>query len=251
FSDEQIQSFDYSLKNISESNNIIFVCIIPRNEDKKVDARTKLFKTIAKYSNIKDFPEYREYDKELIKYVSDMVKKKDLIADSKTISYLINYCGVNLRIIDTQLEKIAVTIYPNRQFSKMDIEENCNLQEDVFSLADLIILNDKNALMKQFAQIIDKKNPLEIIGLLNSNLHKLLYLKTYENNKSLQELSNDLKIPEYPIKILLEKIKNKTHTELSILKHDLAEAEIKIKTGTTLNPEYLLESVLLCGGQNV
>ena len=42
--------------------------------------------------------------------------------------------------------------------------------------------------------------------------------------------------------------KNKSLKELLDLKHYLCDAEIKIKTGQTQDPEYLLESVILRGG---
>ncbi|MGN0197877.1 MAG: DNA polymerase III subunit delta [Candidatus Gastranaerophilaceae bacterium] len=247
FSDEQIKSLDFALKNVSDSNTIIFVCNNPRGEDKKVDARGKLFKTIAGSSNIKEFAEFRDYDKEFTAFVSSLIKEKELSADTKTIAHLTERLGVNLRLIDSELEKIKTAIYPKKKFSIEDINTYCALTEDVFELADLIVGVDKNAVMKQFSAVIEKRHPLEIIALLHTNLHKLLYLKTYEREKSTKALSDALRIPEYPVKLLLEKIKNVPLTRLSDLKHNLIDAEFKIKTGKTQNPEYILESVLLRG----
>lgn len=251
FTDEQIKALDYALQNVSEANNIIFVCNVPRNEDKKPDTRTKLFKTIAKYSNVKDFPEYRSYDKELASYIIAMAKEKDLFADTKIANKIISQCGVNLRIIDSELEKIKVGIYPNKKISEKDILEFCTLQEDIFALADLVISNDKNAVLKQLEANLDKKHPLEILALIQANLHKLIYLKTYEREKSAAEMASKLKIGEYPVKLLLEKLRNHSVKNLADFKHRLTEAELKIKTGKTANPEYLFECVLLCGGGNV
>ena len=166
FTDAHIKALDYALQNVSESNNIIFVCNIPRDEDKKVDTRTKIFKTIAKYSNLKDFPEYRDFDRELVGYITSMAKEKDLFADSKTVNFLIKHSGVNLRLIDSELEKIKTAIYPNKKFTEKEILEYCTLKEDVFALADLVTSSDKNAVMKRYASVIEKRHPLEVIALL-------------------------------------------------------------------------------------
>ena len=249
FSDEQIKSLDFAMQNISDSNNIVFVCNIARDDNKKPDSRTKLFKTIAKYTTPKDFPEYKDYDKNLNSFLSEMIKEKELVADTKTINFIIQYIGVNLRLIDSELEKIKTAIYPEKKFTQKEITEYCSLKDDIFALADLITSTDKNAVIKQLFSVTEKRHPLEIIALLQPNLHKLLYLKTFEKEQSIQSLSSNLGIPEYPIKNILEKIRTVSLAELSELKHKLTDAEIKIKKGETLNPQQLLESVLLTGSE--
>lgn len=246
-SDKQLKDFEYALNNVADSNNIIFVCNVPRDEDKKIDTRTKLFKMFAKNTNMRDFPQYRDFDRDLQTVILSMAKERDLLIDTKTTGHLISRLGVNLRLIDSELTKLQTSIYPNKKITTSDIDEFCSLTENVFELADLIVGEDKNAVMKQFSAVIEKNHPLQVIALLHTNLHKLIYLKTFEKEKSVKTLSSELFIPEYPIKLLLEKIRNKSLKELLDLKHYLCDAEIKIKTGGTQNPEYLLESVILRG----
>ncbi len=245
--DKQLKDFEYALNNVADSNNIIFVCNVPRDEDKKIDTRTKLFKMFAKNTNMRDFPQYRDFDRDLQTVILAMVKERDLLIDTKAIGHLISRLGVNLRLIDSELTKLQTSIYPNKKITSADIDEYCSLTENVFELADLIVGEDKNAVMKQFSAVIEKNHPLQVIALLHTNLHKLIYLKTFEKEKSVKTLSSELFIPEYPTKLLLEKIRNKSLKELLDLKHYLCDAEIKIKTGGTQNPEYLLESVILRG----
>lgn len=248
FTDTQLKDFEFALNNVTDSNNIIFVCNVPRDDDKKIDTRTKLFKFFAKNTNMKDFPQYRDFDRDLPSVITSMAKELDLQIDTKTISHLIERLGVNLRLIDSELTKLQTAVFPKKIVTNADIDEYCTLTENVFELADLIVAEDKNAVMKQFSAVIEKNHPLQVIALLHTNLHKLIYLKTFEKEKSTKTLSSELFIPEYPVKLLLEKIKNKTLKELLDLKHYLCDAEIKIKTGETQNPEYLLESVILRGG---
>lgn len=246
-SDKQLKDFEFALNNTAESNNIIFVCNVPRDDDKKIDSRTKLFKMFAKNSNMRDFSQYRDYDKDLPQLIIAMAKERELQIDLRTVNYLIERLGVNLRLIDSELTKLQTAIFPNKKISITDIDEYCSMTDNVFELANLIVEEDKNAVMKQFSAVIEKNHPLQIIALLHTNLHKLIYLKTFEKVKNTKTLSSELFIPEYPIKLLLEKIRNKSLEELLQLKHYLCDAEIKIKTGATQNPEYLLESVILRG----
>lgn len=251
FSEEQISSLDFAMKNVSDSNTIIFVCNIPREDDKKVDSRTKLYKTIASHSRVKEFPQFREYDKEFISFVSSLLKEKDLTADSKTVNHLIGRLGVNLRLIDSEAEKLKTAVFPKNKITIDDIDKYCSLTEDVFELADLIVGTDKNAVMKQLSAVLEKRHPLEVTALLHTNLHKLLYLKTYEKEKSTKAISDALKMPEYPVKLLFEKIKDVSFEKLIMLKHNLTETEYKMKTGKTQNPVYLLEGVLLGDSEDV
>lgn len=250
FSDTQMKDIEYAIKNVSDTNNLIFVCTIPRDSDKNIDARTKIFKLFAKNSNMKEFPQFREYDNEFTRFIQMILKEKELSADTKTITYLKNKLGVNLRLIDSELEKIKTAVYPNKKFTDKEIDEFCPMTENALELANLVTGKDKNAVLKYYNAVIEKKHPIEIIALLHSNLHKLLYIKTYERKKSSAEMSKELKIPEYPINLLMQKIKGISLKSLQDLKHDLLEAEYKIKNGKTQNPEYLLESVLL-GSINV
>ena len=245
FSDTQLKDFEYALKNISDSNNIIFVCIIPRNSESGPDARTKLFKLFAKISNIKEFPQYREFDADFTKSVQSILNDKELVADTKTINHLKSRLGVNLRLIDSEVEKIKTAIYPDNKLTEKLIDEYCPMSENSFELANLITNKDKNLVMKYYQAVIEKKHPLEVIGLLQTSLHKLLYIKTYEREKNSAEMSKELRIPEYPITLLKQKIQNVSLKNLQDFKHNLTEAEYKIKSGKVQNAEYALEEVLL------
>lgn len=245
FTDTQLKDFEFALKNISDSNNIIFVCIIPRNSESSPDARTKLFKLIAKCSNMKDFPQYREFDADFTKAIQTILKEKELTADTKVINHLKSRLGVNLRLIDSELEKIKTAIYPDKKLTENLIDEYCPMSENSFELANLITNKDKNLVMKYFEAVIEKKHPLEVIGLLQTNLHKLLYIKTYEKEKSSAEMSKELRIPEYPITLLKQRVQAVSLKNLQDLKHNLTETEYKIKSGKVQNAEYALEQVLL------
>ncbi len=245
FSDNQIETIEDALKNISEANNIVFICEVPRDEDKKPDSRTKLHKLFTKYSKFTEFNQYREFDKDFIPYVMTMVKDKELKASTKVIEYLTERLGVNLRLISTEIEKLATAIYPRQEISKKDVDDYCHLKDNIFELAELITSKNHNAIMEQLHSVLAKSHPLEICGLLQSNLRKLIYIKSNQKTMSAKMIADSLKMHEYPVKLIMGRIANISLEKLAKFKHNLTEAEYKIKTGQTINPEYTIENVLL------
>ena len=249
FTEEQIASIENAFKNISDGNNIIFLCNIPRDEDKKPDSRTKLYKIFTKYAKTVEFPQYRNFDKDFIPYIISMAKEKGLKSDTKTAEYLTERLGVNLRLISSELEKIATAIYPETLLKQKDIDTYCRLTENVFALADLITSKNNNEILKQLSSIFEKSHPLEVSALLQSNLRKFIYIKSNQKTLSMKTIADNLKMHEYPVKLIAEKIKNLSLKELKDFKHRLTEGENKIKTGQTINPEYVIESVIFGKGQ--
>lgn len=246
FSDSQLDAIEAALKSISDSNNIIFVCENPRNEDKKPDSRTKQYKVFTNNSKVTEFSQYRSFDKDFIPYVISMAKEKGLKTDTKTAEYLADRLGVNLRLISSELEKIATAIYPEKTLKTKDIDEYCRLTDNVLALADLIVSKDKTSIMKQLFSVFEKSHPLEVSALLHSNLRKLIYIKANQQQMSYRMIADKWKMKsDYPVKLMAEKIKSISLKQLSDFKHNLTEAEYKIKTGQTVNPEYLIESVIL------
>lgn len=247
FSDEQLKSLEFAFKNNSESNNLIFVCNIPANEDKKIDTRTKIFKLLASCSNMKDFPVYKSYEEGFKKFLNELIKEKNLSMTAETSAYLAEYLGTNFRLIDSELEKLKTAVYPETKVSKKDIDKYCTLSDNFLALADLIIEKSKDTVMKNLKAVLEKKHSLEVIALLHTSLRRLVYIKTFTKEKSVSAMAEELKIKEYPVKLLLEKVKNISLDNLLYLKHRLTEVEMQIKTGTVYSPEFALEGVFLEG----
>ena len=246
FTDTQLEGIENALKTVSDSNNVVFVCELPRNEDKKPDSRTKQYKIFTNSSKVVEFPQFRTFDKDFVPYVISMAKEKGLKTDTKTAEYLTERLGVNLRLISNELEKLSTAIYPDKTLKIKDIDEYCRLTDNVLALADLIVSKDKTATLKQLFSVFEKTHPLEVSALLQTNLRKLIFIKANYPQMSYRAIADSWKMKsDYPVKLMAEKIKNISLKQLTDLKHNLTEAEYKIKTGQTVNPEYLIESVIL------
>ena len=245
FDDKQIESLDYALANISPSVNIIFVCKIPRDEQKKPDSRKKLFKTLSKYSQVREFVQFRTYDKQLSSEIQKMAKEKDLTISSDSIATLIEQLGVNLTLFDSELEKLKVAIHPNKMIDSASIKKYCTSVDDVFILADLIIDGNKNEVLKQYNLLTERKHPLEIFAFLQTNFQKFVVIKNYEKRMSAADIGAKLRLHEFIVKKTQEKLRKTSLEKLIQIRENLINVEYKIKTGKTVSSETALEMVLL------
>ena len=243
--DKQIASIDEALASLANSVNIIFVCKIPRDENKKPDSRKKLYKTIAKYSQVREFAQYKNYDKTLPSVITNMAKEKDLTINSDSISFLIEQMGTNLTLIDSEFEKLKVALHPNKTINKEAIKKYCTSSEDVFVLADLIIDGNKNEILKQYNLLTEKRHPLEIFSVLQSNFQRFIFIKNYEKRMSAKDISLKLKLHEFIVMKTQEKLRKTSLEKLLNIRENLINAEYKLKTGQSSGNDWVLELALL------
>ncbi|MCD7878550.1 MAG: DNA polymerase III subunit delta [Candidatus Gastranaerophilales bacterium] len=244
--DKQLAVLDDSLSNISPMVNIVFLCKIPRNENKKPDSRKKLYKILSKYSQVREFPQFRTYQKELNSQIAGMAKEKGLVFNNESIAFFIEQIGSNLTLIDSELEKLKTAVYPEKNINKELIKKYCVSSEDVFVLADLIISANKNEILKQYNLLTEKRHPLEIFSVLQSNIQRFIFIKNYEKRMTAKDMALKLKLHEYIVMKTKEKLNRTSLDRLIKIRENLIEAEYKLKTGQTLNGEMVLELALLC-----
>ncbi len=244
--DKQIESIDFSLKNLSDSVNIIFVCKIARDENKKPDSRKKLYKTLSKYSQVREFAQIPTYKKELNMQIVQMAKEKDLTLSSSNAELIKEQLGSNLTLIDSELEKLKVAVHPKKTVEKEDIKKYCVSTEDIFLLADLIVQGNKNEILKQYNLLTEKRHPLEIFGALQGSFQRFIYIKNYEKQMSAKDMSMQLRpLTEFIITKIQEKLRKTNLERLIEIRQNLINAEYKLKTGQTLSGETELELALL------
>ncbi|MBQ3642875.1 DNA polymerase III subunit delta [bacterium] len=244
--DKQLESIEFALKNIPDSVNIIFVCKIPRDENKKADSRKKFYKLLSKYAQVREFPQYPTYNKkELPAEILAMAKEKELSINSDNIANIIEQLGSNLTLIDSELEKLKIAVHPKKNIEEADIKKYCISSEDIFSLADLIISGNKNEILRQYNLLTEKRHPLEIFAALQSNLKNYTYIKNYENKLSDSEIASRLKMKDSRVYVLKNKIKSVPLNKLLKIRENLIEAEYKMKTGQSASSDIVLELALL------
>ncbi len=243
--DKQIECLDSALSCINPSVNIIFVCKIARDENKKPDSRKKFYKTLSKYSQVREFAQFKTYQKELNSQISKMAQEKDLSINSAAVSLLIEQLGANLTLIDSELEKLKTAVHPDKIISPEAVKKYCTSSEDIFILADLIIQENRNEILKQYSLLTEKRHPLEIFSVLQSNFQRFIFIKNYEKKMSAKDISLKLKLHEYIIIKTQEKLRKTSLDKLIQIRENLIKAEYKIKTGQSIAGNTVLELALL------
>ena len=244
--DKQIESLDYALANMSPSVNIIFVCRVSRDEYKKPDSRKKLYKVLSKYSQVQEFAQYKAYDKKLPPIIVSLAKEKGLNISSKTVEFLIAQVGSNLTLINSELEKLKTAIHPKTTIDEDAIEKYCTSIDDIFALADSVISQNKNEILRQYKLLTEKKHPLQIFSTLQTNFRELFSVKLYSQQMSASAVAAKLKMNEFRVGIILKKLSNVSLDRLVEIKERLTEAELKVKSSFQSEIcETVLEMVLL------
>ncbi len=242
FDDKEMKEITEALENNNENLDIVFVAQLPRDEGKKLDSRKKFFKTLAKY-NAKEcavIPSYKT--SELEAWLTKQAKSKKLKLDGKAATAMISQIGNNLRQLDTELEKLKLMAYPNDLVTADMVREICISNEDLFAFSDYLMEGKKDLALKEYRRLLEKKYCLEIVSTLQTMVRRWIILKAKSSECSPSELSRLTGQHEYVVKLTLQKLKSTNLKDLVKLKQNITEAEYKIKSGQSQNPEAEVEN---------
>lgn len=246
FDDKQLKELEAALENCSDNSDIVFVAILPRNENKKLDSRKKLFKILSKF-NIQEFPTFKMnyYGKQdLGNWIKKTAKLKSINIGQDSIDILIEQIGNNLRELDTELEKLKLLAYPEKLVTSKMVNEICISNEDLFNFTELIMSQNYDKALFEYKKLLDKKHPLEILSATQTILRKRILLKL-NADKPINEIMTITGMSEAQIKAIL-KFSGKQPLKLLVnLKKNLTEAEYRIKSGLSINPEDEVQDALI------
>ncbi len=233
FDDSQIAQLAEALDNCSENLDIIFTALIPPDSQKKIDKRKKLFKTLSKY-NSKEFIQIPSYKTaELEAWIKQQAKTKDLKISDSIASEILIQIGSNLRMLDSELEKLKI-FAGDAQVTKEMVKEICVTNEDLFTFADYLIGENKLKALDEYQKLLTKKHPLEILSVLHTLLHGKIQIKANSSKYSADEIAKMINMHPYRVKLEIGKLKNVSLKNLVKLKQNLTTAEYKIKSGQAL-----------------
>ena len=232
FEDSEIDEITAALESNAQSLCVVFVAILPRNENKKVDSRKKIYKIITKYAQSQEFPTIKTYKtEEIINWINKEAKKLEITVEKEASIALIENIGNNLRKFVNELEKLKLLAYPKNIITKKMVKEICISNEDLFLFSDFLMKGDKARALLEFKKLLDKKHPLEILGALQTMLRRWILIKSKSKELSLFEISKLTGQHEFVVKTTLEKMKETPLKDLVRLKQNLLDAEYKIKSG--------------------
>jgi len=245
FEDSQNKQIEEALSLVSEEVDIIFTAILPRNENKKLDSRKKIFKILSKY-NPKEYPIIKTYKTdEIIAWINQYSKNLEIKVEYNAAITLIEQIGNNLRELANELEKLKLAVYPKKNVLKEDVKSICITNEDLFSFTDFIMTGNIDSAIIEYRKLLSKKHELEILSALQTMLRKWILIKLNEKTKSLLEISRLTGMHEFVVKNNIQKMKKHSLKDMIRLKQKLLEAEYKIKSGQTLDTKEVIEYAII------
>ena len=161
------------------------------------------------------------------------------------VSLLLLQVGSNLRMLDSELEKLKVFAKDTPATKEM-VKEICVSNEDLFAFIDSVIAGAKAKALEQYNKLISTRYSLSILATLHSSLQDKIFIKANGGKYSQDELAKMTSMHPYRVKLELQKLKNVPLKDLVKLKENLTDAEYKIKTGqSNLAPEREIEYAIL------
>jgi len=245
FDDKQLEQIKDALDNCPENLDIIFTAQLPPDSQKKIDKRKKFFKILSKY-NSKEFLQIPSYKTaELETWIKKQAKSKELNLTNDVSSELLIQVGSNLRLLDSELEKLKIYAGKN-MVTKQMVKEICVTNEDLFVFADYLGAGDKTKALVEYKKLLVKKHPLEILSVLHTLLHSKIQIKAYSSKYSPDEIAKLTNMHPYRVKIEIQKLKNTSLKTLVKLKQNLTDAEYRLKSGqATLELDKEVEIAIL------
>lgn len=230
FDDKQLKQLSEALEDASDNVDIIFTAQLPPDSQKKIDKRKKLFKTLSKY-NAQEFAQIPSYKTaELESWIKQQAKTKDLKLSEEVVSTILLQVGANLRMLDSELEKLKIYAGKN-QITKSMVKEICVTNEDLFAFAEFLIEGNLTKALVEYQKLLTKKHPLEILSVLHTLIHGKIQIKALSSGNSADEIAKIINMHPYRVKLEMQKLKNISLKSLVKLKQNLTDAEYRIKSG--------------------
>ncbi|MBE6160737.1 MAG: DNA polymerase III subunit delta [Firmicutes bacterium] len=198
----------------------------------KADMRKKITKEIKEKYKLINIEKLKFSD--LQDKIRTIVKNDGYTIDLDSINYLINNCLNNYDLIYNELEKLKLYYNAPCKFEFEDVKKivSKSIDENNFKFVEYIINRD---LKKAFKMLDDfnilKVEPISLINLL-AREYRLMYFtkQLYEENKSLNTISKELKLQDWQTEKILKNSFNYNYNELENNLLVLNECDLQIKS---------------------
>src|SRR5688500_473913 len=146
------------------------------------DKRRKMAKLLIERAVAVEFVELS--DTELTKWAREKVKDANSEIDESSLRLLIATVGADVRRLTTEIDKLSTAALPGKVISKELIESLVVNSRDIsnFDLTDHLVGGRKRDALKHLKKILDDgAEPLMLLGLISSNVRRLLMAKEAMN----------------------------------------------------------------------
>jgi len=166
---------------------------------KKPDARKKAIKLLKKSAVY--FETKRLYERDVIKWIGETVKKMGFHIDAKSTQMLMDFLGTDLSKIYNELQKLNIILSPGTSITPDIIEQNIGISKDynTFELKSAIAKGNypKAQQIINYFNANPKEHPLPVSLAILYNFFRDLFIYHTLVDKSKHSVAKALKINPY------------------------------------------------------
>ncbi len=169
--------------------------------------------------------------------IKEMVKQRldGYEMDTRTIDFLIEYCGQNPSIVLNELEKLKLYRVEEKKITANDIKEivRKNWEENIYSLVDAILTGKKKEAFEMYQDLLLHGEQSSSVLTKLANKIRLIYQTKILLQKgwSDQEIGTKLGMHPYPVKLAREASYGYTEEMLLEYLEKLAQVDYDMKSG--------------------
>ena len=212
------------LKDIDPDIKVIII------ED-SVDKRTSEYKTLSKIAEVNEYKHPDE--KQMITYISDILKKYGKKISYEDASYMQSVCGEDKSNIINELQKLVIYADDTDIVDKKMIDKICSktLSAKIFDVLDDIIGRKKKQAISQLDNLLKQKESIIKIYIMLYKQYKQLYQIKLLKKKGEKDIAGILGLHPFVVKKLLYSVDKYSEEELKNIIYAFDDYDYKTKNG--------------------
>ena len=203
------------------------------------DKRTRTYKQLQKYGQVRDFPELSE--RELVAWAAAAVKDAGGSIDARTATHLIRRAGTNQWQLWTELQKL-VGARQTITIELIDQLVELSPQASAFELLDAVLAGRSNRAVELLDRLKASEDPYKLFGLLVSQVQSLA-LVVAAQGRSADMVAKDAGIHPFVVRKLQPLARAVSYKQLQKILAGVSLADTQMKS-TGADPWVLLEQCL-------
>lgn len=237
-----------ALQNLDKGTKVIFIFY------DGVDKRKKFYKFIERSGEAREFKGLSEWEQDkALAWIVGRVRHYGKKISGQAANILIEIVGLNLRMLDKEIEKIVTYIGGRDIIEAADVENLASSGEiDAYAFSNAVRDKDLIGAMDSLNKLFkDNEDPHMLLSLLARLYRMLLQVKCLEmEGMSQYEIASRLRAKPFFIKKCMERTGAFTQEELAGKIKMLHFADLKMKSGSP--PRLTMEMLVpeLCNGKH-
>ncbi|MDB4897972.1 MAG: hypothetical protein JWN15_4234 [Firmicutes bacterium] len=234
--EEQILAY---LKAPVASTCLVFLC------GESVDSRKKVTKAAIALGGAVECKPLKEHDAEMwAQHRAVFYGKKLNDMASRT---LVEKLGTNLRLIDSELGKLALYVGDAKAIAPADVDAAVGgmAETEIFRLTEAVMLKDRRKALDLLARVLRQvDHPLQVLAALTNRFRQILLVKALvARGVPMREGAGLARMHPFAYEKMVGHIRSYGREEASRAMSQLLEADLAIKSG--FDPKLTLETLVV------